>query len=139
MYARIGTFDVPAETIDRVVELFRTDAVPLFRTCEGFLGYRAYVDRARGRLIGISLWTTREALEASTDKARGAIARGEALGALHGVPVTVKVNVDCRGRATTNGIVALRDAIATEDSPVVANLRRAGAVIFGRTNTPAFS
>ena len=81
MYARIGTFDVPAETIDQVVELFRTDAVPLFRTCDGLLGYRAYVDRARGRLIGISLWTTREALEASTDKARGAIARGEALGA----------------------------------------------------------
>lgn len=81
MYARIGTFDVPAETIDQVVELFRTDAVPLFRTCDGFLGYRAYVDRARGRLIGISLWTTREALEASTEKARGAIARGEALGA----------------------------------------------------------
>ena len=76
---------------------------------------------------------------AAADAADRAVARGEALGALHGVPVTVKVNVDCRGRATTNGIVALRDAIATEDSPVVANLRRAGAVIFGRTNTPAFS
>jgi hypothetical protein len=43
------------------------------------------------------------------------------------------------GRATTNGVVAFKDLIATEDSPVVANLRRAGAVIIGRTNTPAFS
>jgi amidase len=76
---------------------------------------------------------------AAADAADRAIARGEAPGALHGVPVTVKVNVDCRGRATTNGIVAMRDAIATDDSPVVSNLRRAGAVIFGRTNTPAFS
>lgn len=66
-------------------------------------------------------------------------ARGDALGALHGVPVTVKVNVDTKGHATTNGIVAFKDNIAPEDSAVVANLRRAGAVIIGRTNTPAFS
>lgn len=65
--------------------------------------------------------------------------RGDTLGPLHGVPVTVKVNVDCQGRATTNGVVAFKDNIAAEDSPVVANLRRAGAVIIGRTNTPAFS
>ena len=65
--------------------------------------------------------------------------RGDVLGLLHGVPVTVKVNVDVAGRATTNGVVAYRDNIASDDSPVVANLRRAGAVIIGRTNTPAFS
>jgi amidase len=65
--------------------------------------------------------------------------RGAALGPLHGVPVTVKVNVDQRGCATTNGVVAFRDVVATEDSPPVANLRKAGAVIVGRTNTPAFS
>ena len=76
---------------------------------------------------------------AAADAADLAVARGDALGVLHGVPVTTKVNVDQRGCATTNGLVALRDAIATDDSPVVANLRRAGAVIFGRTNTPAFS
>jgi amidase len=76
---------------------------------------------------------------AAADEADRAVARGEALGVLHGVPVTTKVNVDQRGCATTNGVVAWRDAIADDDSPVVANLRRAGAVIFGRTNTPAFS
>jgi amidase len=76
---------------------------------------------------------------AAADAADAARLRGDALGPLHGVPVTVKVNVDTRGRATTNGVVAFKDLIATEDSPVVANLRRAGAVIIGRTNTPAFS
>ena len=79
-----------------------------------------------------------EALRAA-DEADRAVARGDALGALHGVPVTTKVNVDQAGCATTNGIVALKDAVALEDSPVVSNLRKAGAVIFGRTNTPAFS
>ncbi len=76
---------------------------------------------------------------AAADAADAARRRGDAPGPLHGVPVTVKVNVDCQGRATTNGVVAFKDNLATEDSPVVANLRRAGAVIIGRTNTPAFS
>lgn len=76
---------------------------------------------------------------AAADEADRAVARGDDLGVLHGVPVTTKVNVDQRGCATTNGIVALKDQVAKEDSPVVANLRRAGAVLMGRTNTPAFS
>ena len=52
---------------------------------------------------------------------------GQPLGPLHGVPVTVKVNIDQKGHATTNGVEAFRDVIATEDSPPVTNLRRAGA------------
>lgn len=60
-------------------------------------------------------------------------------GPLHGVPVTVKVNIDQEGRATTNGVTAYRDVIAPGDSPVVRNLKAAGAVIIGRTNTPEFS
>ncbi|MBS0517656.1 MAG: amidase family protein [Proteobacteria bacterium] len=79
-----------------------------------------------------------EAITAARE-ADAARSRGQELGLLHGVPVTVKVNVDQRGRATTNGVVAFRDVIAAEDSPPVANLRKAGAVIVGRTNTPAFS
>jgi amidase len=68
-----------------------------------------------------------------------AIARGDDSGILGGVPVTVKVNVDQAGFATTNGLRQQRDLIATIDSPVVSNLRKAGAIIIGRTNTPAFS
>ena len=68
-----------------------------------------------------------------------AIARGEDAGPLAGVPVTVKTNVDQAGYATSNGVTLQRDLIAAASSPVVDNLRRAGAVILGRTNTPAFS
>jgi amidase len=76
---------------------------------------------------------------AAADAADAAVKRGETLGDLHGVPVTIKVNVDQAGYATTNGVVAFRDQVAAGDSPVVANLRRAGAIPIGRTNTPAFS
>lgn len=69
----------------------------------------------------------------------GAPATGFTPGPLHGVPVTIKVNVDTAGHATTDGIVAAKDNIASTDSPLVAHLRAAGAVIVGRSNTPAFS
>src|SRR5438552_8378788 len=68
-----------------------------------------------------------------------AIALGEDPGLLAGVPVTVKVNIDQQGFATTNGLKLQRDAIAATNSPVVDNLRKAGAIILGRTNCPAFS
>ena len=68
-----------------------------------------------------------------------ALARGDAIGPLAGVPVTVKVNIDQAGFATTNGLVQQRDLVAKTSSPVVDSLLRAGATIVGRTNTPAFS
>lgn len=79
-----------------------------------------------------------EALERARalDTAR---ASGAEPGPLHGVPVTIKVNVDQAGHATTNGLPALKDFIAAEDAPIVENLTRAGAVVVGRTNTPEFS
>jgi amidase len=106
---------------------------------------REAVESSLGRITAVNpaLNAIVEVLEkealATADAADAAVKSGFALGVLHGVPVTTKVNVDQRGCATSNGVVAFRDVIATEDSPVVANLRKAGAVIVGRTNTPAFS
>jgi amidase len=68
-----------------------------------------------------------------------AVARNQPVGPLAGVPVTIKVNVDQEGFATTNGLKLQRDFIARTNNPVVDNLRKAGAVVLGRTNCPAFS
>jgi amidase len=73
------------------------------------------------------------------DAVDAAIIRGDDPGPLAGVPVTVKVNIDQAGFATTNGTKLQEHLIATSNNPVVDNFRRAGAVILGRTNTPAFS
>src|SRR6476661_1807312 len=91
-----------------------------------------------GRLNAVTVPLADEA-RAAAARADEAVARGDALGPLHGVPVTIKENVDQAGCATTNGVVAFRDLVAREDSPIVANLRRAGAIVIGRTNTPGFS
>jgi amidase len=68
-----------------------------------------------------------------------AIARGEDVGVLAGVPVTVKVNIDQEGFANTNGLKLQAGTIAKSNHPVIDNFRKAGAVILGRTNCPAFS
>lgn len=68
-----------------------------------------------------------------------AIARGTPPGNLAGVPVTIKINVDQAGYATSNGLRANARLIARENNPVVDGFLRQGAVIVGRTNTPAFS
>jgi amidase len=80
-----------------------------------------------------------ELVRETADAVDREIARGQDPGPLAGVPVTVKINVDQTGFATTNGLRLQRDVIAQANNPVVDNLLRAGAVILGRTNTPAFS
>lgn len=78
-----------------------------------------------------------QALDAA-DAADRAVKAGGPLGALHGVPVTAKIDTDLAGHATTTGLVAMKDAIVAEDGIPTANLKKAGAVIIGQTNVPAF-
>ncbi|MEO5724589.1 MAG: amidase [Ilumatobacteraceae bacterium] len=65
-----------------------------------------------------------------------AVAAGARLGRLHGVPITVKQNIDQVGSATNHGLLALAGAIAEVDAPVVERMRAAGAIPVGRTNCP---
>ena len=127
-------------------ELWRHTAVDLRRMLgEGRVSAVEITESTLERLAAVNPSinaVVREMPEEALAAARAidaAIAHGEDPGPLAGVPVTVKENVDQEGFATTNGLRLQRDLVAREDSPVVANLRRAGAVIVGRTNTPAFS
>jgi amidase len=73
---------------------------------------------------------------ADADRADATMRSSDALGTLHGVPFTVKTNIDVAGYATTRGSRALVDFVATVDAPVVEKMRRAGAVVLARTNMP---
>lgn len=127
-------------------ELWQWDAVDLAqavrtRTISAREAVTACLDRldAVNPKINAVVESRRDEALAAADAADSAVAAGAPLGLLHGVPVTVKVNVDQKGYATTNGIAAFKELIAPSDSPIVANWKAAGAVIIGRTNTPAFS
>jgi len=99
------------------------------------------VERMRatnGRVNAVTVDLGDEAV-AKAREADRVVASGVSLGALHGVPVTIKENVDQKGQATPNGLVSLKDLVAPDDAPVARNLRAAGAIIIGRTNTPEMS
>jgi len=98
----------------------------------------ARIARLNPRLNAITFDLADEA-RAAAAAADAARRRGDPLGPLHGVPVTIKENVDQQGKPTPNGLPALAHQPAPGDAPVVANLLRAGAIVVGRTNTPELS
>ena len=67
------------------------------------------------------------------------LARGENMGALHGLPIAIKDTHNAAGFLTTCGSKALRDNMATQDDLIVERLRAAGAIIIGKTNVPEFA
>ncbi len=75
---------------------------------------------------------------AAAKEAEAAVMRGDALGPLHGVPFAVKDLVNTAGLRTTFGSWALADNVPSADSPSVARLKAAGAVLVGKTTTPEF-
>lgn len=83
----------------------------------------------------VTIVLRQEALRAASEADR-MVAAGEPLGRLHGVPFTVKENIDVAGSATTQGVIAFQGAIPPVDAPHIAQLKRAGAIPIARTNTP---
>lgn len=75
---------------------------------------------------------------AAADAADRALATGRPVGPLHGVPITVKENIDLAGSATTQGVVAFAGQVAALDAPHIAQIKAAGAIPIGRTNLPDF-
>ena len=70
--------------------------------------------------------------------ADSALMRGAPLGALHGVPLTIKSSIDVAGWPCPCGSLLRKDYVAAQDAPLVSRLKSAGANLLGNTNTPEF-
>jgi amidase len=79
-----------------------------------------------------------DAARLAADSADAALARGDVSGPLHGVPMTIKDTYETAGMRTTCGLEAW-DHVPERDAEAVRRLRKAGAVIFGKTNTPTLA
>ena len=102
---------------------------------------QAYLDRIE-RLDGLLHAYIAVCREEALTMARGAeqaLARGEASGPLHGVPIAVKDQFHARGMPTTAGSRVLTGAIAADDATVIARLRGAGAILLGKLNLSEFA
>lgn len=98
---------------------------------------QAHLDRIAAvnpQVNAITVTLGESALAAADDADRNAGMNGN--GPLHGVPFSIKENLDLVGTATTNGVPAFANAMPTSDSPVVARMKAAGAIPLARTNLP---
>jgi amidase len=93
------------------------------------------IDEVNGALNAVVRVLADEARVAAAEADR-AVSEGEPLGPFHGVPFTIKENIDLAGSPTTQGLPALAEVVAPLDAPVVERLKAAGAVPLARTNLP---
>ncbi len=120
--------------MSRLHELSAMDLAACIRSRE--VSSREVIDAHLARIeehdgyLGAIAVTLAESARAAADSAD----RSPPSGPLHGVPFTVKENLDLVGSATTHGVPALRDALPWADAPAVARLKAAGAIPIGRTN-----
>lgn len=99
------------------------------------------IDRIQRRDGEINAVVTRDFETAliDADAADSAQAEGQALGRLHGVPITVKDALETKGLRSTGGAVELTDNVPDRDAAVVNAVRREGAIVMGKTNLPRWS
>src|SRR2546423_4388757 len=95
------------------------------------------IERAQPALNAFITVCAEEA-RAAAKAAETAVMRGDTLGPLHGVPFAVKDLINTAGVRTSFGSVALADNVPAADSPAVARLKAAGAILVGKTTTPEF-
>ncbi len=121
-FAQLGIADVVG-----LIRAGQLSPVELVRFC---------LDRIESLNPGLNAYLTvmADAALAAAKAAEQAVAAGDALGPLHGVPVALKDNCEVAGVRLTGGTPFLRDHVAPVDAEIVARLRQAGAIILGKLN-----
>lgn len=116
------------KTASELAELIRTKEVS---SREVITSHLQRIDEVNDKVNGVTVTLEQTAL-AAADQADAT----PATGVFHGVPFTIKENIDCVGSATTNGIPAFAEMMPESDAPTVARMKAAGAIPLARTNLP---
>lgn len=135
MLERSASPDIPFWSARQLAQAIRDKKIGCLELLNAYL---ARVERHNKSLNAIVQFDIPGAqMRAAT--ADNALARGEPLGPLHGVPVTIKESVDVAGFASTWGVSELKDNRPARNAPVVDALTQAGAIVFGKTNVPRYA
>lgn len=122
--------DVTSISATRLAELIRGRAISPVEVVEAYL---QRIEKLNPSLNAIITFAP-DLLEQAKD-AEARLQRGDALGPLHGVPLTIKDTIETAGLKTTSGSVIRAAHVPERDAPAVARLKAAGAIIIGKTNT----
>jgi amidase len=129
------TLDVATATVAELTRAIRQRQISSRELLESLLERADLVNPALNAIVAWDVERARAAASAADD----AVARGELAGPLHGLPMTVKDVFETEGLVTTSGATKLARHIPASDALAVARLRQAGAIIFGKTNTPEYA
>ncbi len=127
--------ELPFLTVAELARLIESREVSPVEVTQAYLDRIDSLDFKFNSYLAVS---RREALAAARD-AEAAITRGEYLGPMHGIPVAVKDQFWTKGIRTTGGTRILADFVPDEDATIIANLKRSGAVLLGKTNMTEFA
>lgn len=129
------TDDVLYMSATKLAQLIREKKISATEAVQAYIRRQEAVN---DRLNAVVMNSYERAL-AEARAADQALAKGESRGALHGVPMTIKDSIDTEGVITTGGTYGRQQYIPQKDATVVARLRKAGAILLGKTNTPEFT
>jgi Asp-tRNA(Asn)/Glu-tRNA(Gln) amidotransferase A subunit family amidase len=113
----------------KLVEAIRTRKISPVEVAEDYLRRISELNPALNAII-----TVAPDVMDSAREAEAAVMRGDDLGALHGVPLTIKDTIETAGLRTTSGSTIRADYVPTVDAPAVTRLKAAGAIVLGKTN-----
>lgn len=112
-----------------IAELIRKRTISPVEVAEGQLAQISRLNPALNAIVTLAP----DVMERARD-AEQAMMRGDVLGPLHGIPLTIKDTIDTAGLRTTSGSVIRTDHVPQHDAPAVSRLKAAGAIILGKTN-----
>ena len=118
------------ESASELAALLRKGELGALELLDHYLDRIERLDGPIGSVVTLAVERARREATAA-DTARS---RGDALGPLHGLPVTIKDSIETEGIRTTSGSRLYSEHVPAADAPVVARLRAAGAIVFGKTN-----
>lgn len=120
---------ITAKSIGELAEIIRTEAISPVDVMNAFL---QGIEKLNPKINAVVTLAT-DAMEKARE-AEAAVTRGDALGPLHGVPVTIKDTIETAGLRTTSGSVMRAEFLPERDAPAVSRLKAAGAIVLGKTN-----
>jgi len=118
-----------AKSITELAELVRTHQASPIEIMQAHLDRIEQINPTLNALVTLAPNLLEQATEADS-----AVMRGDKLGLLHGVPLTIKDTIETAGLRTTSGSMMRADFVPTRDAQAVARLKAAGAIILGKTN-----
>ncbi|MDP7085765.1 MAG: amidase, partial [Dehalococcoidia bacterium] len=126
--------DIPFLTASDLAGLIKEREVSPVEAVEAYLDR---IEALNDKLYAYLTVCREEALQAARESEK-ALARGEDLGPLHGVPVAVKDQLHTAGIRTTFGTPIFNDFVPDEDAAVISSLKSAGAILLGKLNMTEF-